>query len=284
MIKQMASFAEALEFARSFSDDPCFSDPMLQTDEQWQKHLRKAIAEPQWYCVFGVYDDRGIIGLFSFLIEREEAYAEMLVGLSRSEDAYREMLDYLQEQFPAYKVDFVLNPHNLLLQKVLREKQATFETEQYKMVWCKKPEGATHGSQVVIPYSEAYRDGYLSIHTKDVYWTAEKVLEAPDRFHVFVALCGEQVVGYLDVTYGAAENEIDEINDLFVCEPYRKQGYGRSLLYAALAENRLGKLILTVDVDNETALSLYRGAGFVIEECGGSITAHLRLRAWKEER
>ena len=264
----------------SFADDPCFSDPMLQTDAQLRNHLQKAIEDTRRYHVFGVYTDGVLVGLFSFLTEAEEHYAEMLVGLSRSEDAYREMLTYLQDTFPAYQADFVLNPRNTLLCKILQEAHADFETEQYKMIL---PTPATElpATPRVMPYSEAYRSGYLSIHDPDGYWTAEKVLEAPDRFRVFLALCDGNVAGYLDVTQGYAENEI---YDLFVCEKYRKQGYGKELLAAAIAHNHSEKLTLTVDVDNESALALYRGAGFTIDERSGNLTAHLQLNARKFER
>ena len=57
----------------------------------------------------------------------------MLIGLSRDRDAYSEMLTYIEEQYQNYKMDFVLNPQNIILCNLLKTKNARFDTEQQTM-------------------------------------------------------------------------------------------------------------------------------------------------------
>lgn len=82
---QMITQEEAVRFADGFAGDKTYADPMLQNGEQLEKNLLGAFSDPQRYCVFGVYDEQVLLGLFSFLIVKEESYLEMLVGLSRAE-------------------------------------------------------------------------------------------------------------------------------------------------------------------------------------------------------
>lgn len=88
MIKIIKSYDDCRDFASDFNGDPSFSDPMLCHEEQIQHNLIKPIEKTDRYCVFGVYRENQIIGLFAFLVLRDEHYIEMLVGLSREKEAY----------------------------------------------------------------------------------------------------------------------------------------------------------------------------------------------------
>lgn len=273
MIQIIENIEEALAFARSFSRDTAFSDPMLANAEQFACNLERAITSPRDYRAIGVYRDGTLIGLFTFLTLREESYLEMLAGLSREKDAYWEMMGYLKTNFPGCHCDFVYNPRNNYMTELLKAQGASFEPEQLKMNLATPVFSASGHS--IIPYSEDYRSGYTAIHDDgDRYWTAEKTIEASDRFRIFLALEGGQVVGYIDMTYAYEENEPF---DLFVCEKYRRRGYGRALLEAAIQANLPKKMMLLVDKDNIPARHLYESAGFVVDEFGGNITARLAL-------
>lgn len=270
---QTVTAQEAVRFASDFTGDRMYADPMLQSAEQLEKNLLRAIADPQHYCVFGVYGREMLLGLFSFLIVKEESYLEMLVGLSRLKEAYSEMMDYLKSCFPGFSVDFVYNPANRLMENCLRISGVSFEPEQCKLILKKQPAFSSELS--VVPYSEIYRAGYLSIHDDaERYWTAEKVLAAPDRFYVFLALDGSRVVGYIDVTCCFEENEP---YDLFVCEAYRRRGYARALLAKAIEANGEKKLSVLVDRDDAAALGVYASMGFEEDPSARSRTAHLKL-------
>lgn len=107
MIRIIKTYDECRDFASNFNGDPNFSDPMLCHEEQLQHNLIKSIEKPDRHCVFGIYREDQIIGLFAFLVLQDEHYIEMLVGLSREKEAYLEMFHYLEQSYPDYSADFV---------------------------------------------------------------------------------------------------------------------------------------------------------------------------------
>lgn len=267
MIQMIKTYEECRAFAAGFQGDPNFSDPMLSSEEQLQSNLIRPIGNPDRYCVFGVYHEETLIGLFAFLVIRDEQYAEMLAGLSHEKSAYLEALQYLKQHFPGYGVDFVFNPGNCLLREQLHLRKADFEPEQQKMVLeAPAPDMDTTG---IVPLSDQYAEQYCAIHNKDMYWTGEKVMQAQDRFHTFLAIRDGTVIGYIDVTCTFKENEPF---DLLVLEEYRRMGYGRKLLAKALEANAPNAMSVLVDADNAPAIRLYASMGFAKKQT--ILTAH----------
>ena len=269
MIRKIKTYNECREFASRFQGDPNFSDPMLCHEEQLQNNLVGSIEKPDRHCVLGIYREEQMIGLFAFLVIRDEHYIEMLVGLSREKEAYLEMFRYLKHHFPGYSADFVFNPGNFILKELLELRNADFEPEQQKMVLGTPILGLdTTGVELL---SEKYKEQYCAIHYKDMYWTGEKVVQAQDRFRTFLAIHDGKVVGYMDVTYIYKENEP---TDLFVLEEYRRMGYGRKLLAKALEMNQPNGMMLLVDIDNDPAIRLYESMGFAKVQGENNLTAH----------
>lgn len=274
MITKIKTIDEISDFALSFGDDVSFSDPMLRTEKAFEQNLTRAISHPEEHCVIGVYSGNVLKGVFSFLVKTDERYLEMLGGLSREEEAYEEMLDYLKQRFPSYEVDFVYNPRNHLIRSALEARGADFDPEQLRLVWDGRPP-VWNDFCIVVPYEAAYQGDYLAIHRDEGrYWTAEKVIAAADRFHIFLALRQGRVVGYIDVTYLYAENEP---YDIFVCKEERKRGYGKALLGKALAANGSRGMVALVERDNAPAVRLFESMGFIIDQFGGSVLAQLKL-------
>lgn len=278
MIHIIKSYDECREFASGIQNDLNFSDPMLTNEEQIQNNLIKSIERTDRYCVFGIYRENQIIGLFAFLVLRDEQYIEMLVGLSREKEAYLEMFHYLEQCYPGYSADFVFNSGNYILKELLELRKAEFEPEQQKMVLGTPVLGLdTTGVELL---SEKYKEQYCAIHNKDMYWTGEKVAAAQDHFHTFLAIHDDKVVGYMDVTYTFKENEPF---DLFVLEEYRRMGFGRKLLAKALEVNQPNGMMLLVDVDNNPAICLYKSMGFAKVKGQNNLTAHWRVpNNWKK--
>ena len=268
MIRIIKSYDECREFASRFQGDPNFSDPMLSDEEQVQCNLINAIDRTDRY-VLGVYQDAAMIGLFTFLVLRDEQYIEMLVGLSRDKEAYLEVLHYLEKCYPGYSADFVFNPGNYLLKELLDLRNAEFEPEQQKMVLGTPVLGIdTTGVEL---FSEQYTKQYCAIHNKDMYWTGEKVAQAQDHFRTFLAIHDGKVVGYLDVTYTFKENEP---YDLFVLEEYQALGFERKLLAKALEMNQPNGMMVLMDVDDAASICLYESVGFAKVQGQNNLTAH----------
>ena len=248
-------------------NDPKYSDPHLHTKEQLKNNLYASLCKPDDY-IFGVWEGETMTGLFDFLVLEQDRYLELIVGLSRSASAYREMLDFLRACWPGFQADFVFNPCNDLIKEQLAARGAEFDTVQHKMVLSEpKLDVDSEGIELL---SERRFPEYAAIHRKDVYWTAERVIAAPERFRALLAIENGHVVGYLDVTVKFAENEI---YDLFVQEASRRCGWGKRLLAKAIELNRPHDLMLLVDEDNDPARALYLSAGFVADPGGNNQTA-----------
>lgn len=271
MLKILTSVTEYLDFVDEMNRDPDFSDPMLSSQEEIQCNLLDAPGKPT-NQILGLFEGVKIVGLFVFLVLKEESYMEMLVGLSRNRQAYQEMLSFLKETYKGYQVDFVYNPRNLFLHTLLLSEKTEFEAEQQKMVL--KREVPFQSSHKIELYSPKYREQYIAMHDAGGYWTAEKVIEASDRFRIILALEEDTVVGYIDITYKYEENEPF---DVFVKEGYRGRGYGKAMLARAIELNRPKGLMLLVDIDNTAAIALYESLGFDRFTGGNNITAHVSL-------
>ena len=269
MIRIIKSYDECRDFASGFQGDPNFSDPMLCDEEQVECNLIKSIEKPDKHCVLGVYNEAQMIGLFVFLVLRDEKYIEMLVGLSRDKEAYLEVLHYLEQCYPGYITDFVFNPGNYLLKELLDFRNAEYEPEQQKMVLGTPVLGVdTTGVELL---SAQYTEQYCAIHNKDMYWTGEKVVQAQDHFRTFLAIHDGKVVGYMDVTYTFKENEP---YDLFVLEQYQALGYERKLLAKALEMNQPNGMMVLMDVDDKYSIRLYESMGFAKVQGQNNLTAH----------
>lgn len=162
---------------------------------------------------------------------------------------------------------------NYILNDLLKVLNARIEVEQ-KYMKLSKIVKHQYKNQI-ISYSEAYKNGYLSIHNNDLYWVGNRVIENLNKFHVFLAIVNNEVVGYIDVTYN---NEENEPFDLFVKKEYRHQGIGKDLLQKAIETNYPKQMMLYVDMDNNNAINLYHSEGFVDDESMNNITAHLILK------
>lgn len=269
MVKKISDLEVYNEFINSFFEDYNYSDPMLTTEEQVRVNLYNSVNKIN-NDVVGVFEGKCLVGLFVFLVIKEEKYLEMIVGLSRNAKAYHQIMEYLSENYCDFKGDFVFNPRNAILLKILKDKNAIFEKEQQKMVLSRKVK--IDRTKHVEEYSNNFMQQYIDVHTKEVYWTAEKVIEATNKFRTILAIEGEEVVGYIDVTKSYEENEI---YDLFVKPEFRKKGYARSLISLAIEKNKDSGIMLMVDVDNVPAIRLFDFLGFDKMKHQNNITAHL---------
>lgn len=256
MIQKLASLDPCASFVDGVNSDPAFSQPGFSTQEI-AAELRQAVAEPD-HLVLGVFGDGAMTGLFEFLIDEEERYIEMIVGLSRSDGAYEEIAEYLRAKFPGFQVDFTFHPANTLIRDMLTRRGAEFFKEQQRMVLSNDtPAVDTDGIE---PLSKRYLDQYIAMHETDCYWTGEKVAAATDRFSVYLAVDDGVVVGYIDMTNCYAVNEPADVK---VQAEHRGKGWGKKLMARAIEMNRPKGMALLVDVDNTPALSLYESVGFV---------------------
>ncbi len=267
MIKQIYELKSFQPFVDMLKEDYHFSDPHFTYS---QNTLYDALERENRH-VFAVFNEEKVIGLFVFLIIPENQYIEMLIGFSKEEEAYEEIICKLQSEYHGFQMDFVYNPGNTAIQNVLTRLGAAFDTEQMKMT-AHEP-NIYDSKNNVQQFEEKYREQYCMMHTKDTYWTAERVLNATDRFKVFVAIENQEVVGYLDVTFCFNENEIYSIK---VKEDYEGKAIEADLLRESLKTNLPKTMLVVIDVDDMKEIALFEMVGFKKVEGQNSITATLK--------
>ena len=271
MIKILKEIGNYINFINRINLTDNYSDPMLSNDVQIKNNLLESVNKKN-NVTLGIFDNNNIIGFFIFLVIEEENYAEMIVGLSENELAYKELFNFLFENYKDYNVDFVYNPNNDYLNRLLKEYNADFEVEQQKMQLIKF--NNLKRKNEVILYSDKYKEQYVNLHLKDTYWTGDKVLTAFDRFRVILAIKNDKVVGYVDITHKYDENEP---YDVFVKEEYRNLGIATDMLSYAIELDKNKRIMLLVDIDNDKAIRLYEKLGFE-KVRGNNITAHLNIK------
>ncbi len=257
-LESYSDFIERLKMDQNYSDPHYIyaPDTLLKVFERNDRN------------VYAVFEKDVVIGLFVILVLPADHYLEMLIGYSKEEQAYRELLTFMQQAYPGYKMDFVFNPGNEAIRNVLNEYDAHFDSEQMRMIAEKPSEYRRkhHIELLTDPYIEQYR----SMHIQDTYWTAEKVLQAKDRFKVYVALLDDKVIGFIDVTYCYDENEPYDIQ---VDDSYLGEGIEADLLSYALEQNRPKSMMVLVDIDQEAEIEIYEKVGFNAVLGQNSITA-----------
>ena len=254
MIKEIFSFDLYEEFVKDVSGNSFFADPHFEFDnsnlyDSLKKDNRNA---------YIVTEGEKVNGLFVWLILPNEKYIEMLIGLSKEESSIREMLAFIENEYKGYQLDFVINPQHKLFYNLLQSKNAKFEEEQQWMAWEKEIDNLYQHEIVLL--TQEYEAQYIEKHSKDTYWTAEKVIEAKDRFRVFLAIHEEKVVGYIDVTYCYEKNEP---YDIWVDNGFQNKGYEQALLQAAIKLNKPKKMMVLVDVNNYDEIEMFKSIGFV---------------------
>lgn len=158
MIKILDSAREYLYFIRKINNDP-----MLCTDEQIKCNLIDAENKKNTNYIFGIFEEQELIGLFVFLILEDENYIEMLVGLSKNPKAYNDILAFLKTKYMGYNIDFVYNPHNYILHRILKNEKAKFEVEQQKMVLTGKADCKLDNKNVPIGTWKTQGKNYIII-------------------------------------------------------------------------------------------------------------------------
>lgn len=272
MIKKLKNIDEYIDFINKINSTDNYSDPMLSNEVQIKYNLIESVNKKD-NIALGVFDaNNNIIGFFIFLVIEEEKYAEMIVGLSDNELAYYELFNYLFDNYKGYNIDFVYNPNNNYLNKLLNEYNGNFEVEQQKMQLIRF--NNMKRKNEVILYSDKYKEQYVNLNLKDTYWTGDKVLTAFDKFRVILAIKDNKVVGYVDITHKYEENESYGV---FVKEEYRNMGIATDMLSYAIELDKNKRIMLLVDIDNEKAIRLYEKVGFEKVK-GNNITAHLEIK------
>lgn len=218
-----------------------------------------------------IRDEAGDIqGVFRLIVESENRYLEMLWGFVQAPSVYQVLFDHLREAYSGYHLDAVVTKVNQTMYEAYEKQGMAYHEEEMAMLldeYTPKPVAAH-----IVKYAPEYEQSFRAIHDdEDVYWTAERMLQALDRYNVLLAVEDGEAVGYIEMTTGCEENEPIQ---LLVAPEHRGKGYGRALLQAAIEAELPKKVRLEVYVNNTPAVNLYRSLGFkeTLREYLGSMT------------
>ncbi len=245
---------------------------VLITDEEAKESFDVALSKKENHLLLGVYNETKIVGVYSFYIIMTEKYLELTGCCSNDEEAYHIVFDYIETNYKGNKIDFVFNTKNSLLKNELVRRNVELEPETQKMI-LENSVRKTKNSNIVL-LSKQYEDEFTKIFYDEGYWTAEKILEAKDKFKTFIYLYNNHVIGYVVVT---SFLEVNEPWGVFVLTEYRRRGIGRSLMEEVVSYSYPNKLSLEVLINNIPAIKLYESLGFVKVEGQNFLAAHWSL-------
>lgn len=267
IIKEIRSFEGYDGFISGLAEHPLYSDPHFSYSKE---NLYSSLKRKDEYA-YSVSENGKTVGLFVWLVVPADRYIEMIIGFTEKEEAFEEMLSYMERKYRGYVMDFVFNPLNSAVSRPLKARGAIFEPEQQKMILNGSgPDVPTDGIELL---SEKRIGQYCGIHSTNTYWTAERILSAPDKFRVLLAVENGRVQGYLDVQSGC---EVNEIYDLYIKPEAAQQGCKTALLAKAIELNKPNKMMVAVDADAGAEIDFYTAAGFVRLEGQNSVFASYR--------
>lgn len=270
-IKIIAEADIVLDFVLRLNSNPEKSCKMIPTDrEELKAYIEKIIAHENDF-IAGVYGITELKGVFFLFYEPKDKYFELIAGYAEEDAVYKEFFTFMKKTYSGYTLDMVLNPCNKALIESARIEGAEFDGEQAEMIltdFC--PEVVLFQ---VVSFSDKYADKYKAMHIDDgSYWTAEKIIAAKSIFRSYIAICDENPIGYIDVTYNNPKNEI---YNLFVLAEYRGLGYESALIQEAILNNNGKEMIFLVNTDDDYIMKLCVRLGFMEGE--HSIYAKLEL-------
>ena len=211
--------------------------------------------------IVSINSNKNITGVGIFLNEPNEKYLECLGGFFNDETDFQLMLNHLKERYKGNHIDFVFPLENAEALKYLKNCNGDFEKPQICMELFYDKFPASNYSYKIFELSKEYYDSYLKIHNdENIYWTAKRIIEAPELFKTFIIEIEEKITGYIDVTYN---KEITEIYNLYVSD--KNKEYIAALINVAVINvlNKNNKLIALVDDDDSETINIYKDFGFI---------------------
>jgi len=214
-------------------------------------------------------DGNDICGVLALLVEPEDMYIEATGGVfakNNYEKVSNDFFKYIKSKYKGYQFDAAYPEDNKEAIDFMSSIGAELKGFDYELR-LKKSEYKNHPIiDNILPLDKQHYGEFIKIHDKynpDVYWSGEKLLDALDRFDIFIALDNGQVIGSV-VTSKFAKN-FEEIYFLEVAENKQNHGYGSSLLNKAIQHafyNGTDELMVMVEKNNTAALHLYEKLKF----------------------
>jgi hypothetical protein len=209
--------------------------------------------------IIAIYSCKEISGVGCFFNEPSEKYLECLGGSFDEKIDFTMVINYLKDNFQGNNIDFVLPIENKILLEYLKNENAIFEEPQICLEILINDIVQLNEMEEIKELSKEYFSEYSRIHNdKDKYWTAERIIKKLDIFKPFIVIINDEVIGYIDVTYG---KKLAEIYDLEINNKFNN--YIEPLINVAAHKvlNKENKLMVLIDI-NDPIKTIYERIGF----------------------
>lgn len=216
-------------------------------------------------------DGINLSGVLALTIEPEASYLEATGGVFAANN-YKaiaiEFFNYIKEAYRGYQFDAAYPIENKQAINFMETIGAKLLDYDYEMKTNKDKYKYKKISETyeIIELSENYYQNFVNVHDKycpNVYWTGNRLLDALDKFDIFIALEKEEVVG--SIVISKFNKEFREIYLMAVAEDKRYKGYEIALVNKAVDNafiNGAKEIIVMVASDNIDEINLFMKLGF----------------------
>lgn len=214
-------------------------------------------------------DDCEINGVLALLVEPDDRYIEAIGGVFAEynyEATAKEFYKYLKTRYCGYQFDAAYPEENIQAIDFMKSIGARLLGYDFEFKLHKSEYKAFPETDNIVRLNSKFYKSFIEIHDKfnpDVYWTGEKLINALDKFNVFIALENDEVIG--SVVISNLSNKTEEIYFIEVEESKQNHGYGTALMNKAIQNafrNGTDEIMVMAEKDNLTAIHILEKFGF----------------------
>lgn len=184
-------------------------------------------------------DGNSILGLLALLVEPEDKYLELVGGVF-AEDNYQavanEFFEYIRKKYKGYHLDAAYPEENVQAIGFMESIGAKLMDFDYEYRINRDDFNSLHKADNIIYIDEKYHDDFINLHNRmnpNAYWTGEKLIDALDKFDIFLALEDDKVIG--SIVTSKFNKKADEIYFLSVEEGKQNLDLEEDLLNRAIS-------------------------------------------------
>lgn len=263
MIRKITA-QKAAEIADRFLSEESLAPPII-AESPTAEFLSK------FELILGDFQGNRLTSVFAFIIDSDNRYYEGVWALSEDADAVAGAVRCLKDNYPDFAGDWVINPQNTVVIETL-ESLGAESCGTSRGYLFDKPINPVAVDNIV-PLEEKYHAEYIELHSKDVYWTAERII-ASERFAVWIALDNGHAVGYIDLFLDPSMSEVYD----WQAPSFELKA---SLMRTAVSHAKSPVFIMTDDSEAESG-GILETIGFERTPHRDNTTLHLDLNTLTE--
>ncbi|TFE01813.1 GNAT family N-acetyltransferase [Jeotgalibacillus sp. R-1-5s-1] len=261
----MGKFEKAAGVIAELNQKPAHHVGYCGVDEQEiLKSLKEDIADEYLF-----FDGDNVLAL-----DYEDGTADMWGPFIKEGKDWAHMADRLLEKVPTgTTLHGFYGKDNVRAGEWVLEHGGEKTSEEYVLSACEFNERDDQSGVVVRLYHDGDKSAFVQLHDSifpNTYYSAEEILGRTNEFRpLLIATLDDAPVGYV---YAESDAEFNEgtIEFLGTAAESRGKGVGYALLRQAMdklmSKQKIGQLQLCVSKENQTAIHLYKKAGFEMEK------------------